>query len=194
MRHDLRIDGYGFRLRPVCDSDAPFIVRLRSDTTLNRFIHASSPRLDDQLEWLAKYYDRPGDYYFAVEALAGGASEGVVSLYDIHPRESCAEWGRWILDHGSLAAVESAWLTYRVAFEQVGLQEVYCRTVTDNASVVSFHDSCGITDRRLLPGFFELAGQRLDAIEHRVHRTEWAVIAPRMARLAQFTAQRLSRG
>jgi RimJ/RimL family protein N-acetyltransferase len=90
--------------------------------------------------------------------------------------------------------VESAWLIYRIAFEVFGLGEVYCRTVAANAAVVSFHDSCGITDRHVLPSHFELGGQRLDAVEHRVDRSAWRVLEPRLLRLVQFTARRLARG
>jgi RimJ/RimL family protein N-acetyltransferase len=194
MQHDIRVDGHAFRLRPVGDADAPLIVGLRSNGSLNRFLHASSSRIEDQLEWLARHYQRPGDYYFVVESMAGAVPEGVISLYDVDAQGLRGEWGRWILSPGSLAAVESAWLIYRVAFEVVGLQEVYCRTVAANAAVVSFHDSCGITDRRVLPGHFDLGGQRHDAVEHRVDHAAWSALEPRLSRLAQLTARRLARG
>jgi RimJ/RimL family protein N-acetyltransferase len=194
MRHDICLEGHAFRLRPVGDADAPLIVRLRSDGALNRFLHASSLRVEDQLEWLGRYYERPGDYYFAVEALASGEPEGVISLYDVDAQAQRGEWGRWILSHGSLAAVESAWLVYRIAFDVVGLEEVYCRTVAANAAVVSFHDSCGITDRRVLPNHFELGGKAHDAVEHCVDQAAWSALEPRLSRLAQLTAWRFARG
>lgn len=193
MRHDIRIEGYAFRLRPVNDSDASFICRLRTDGYLNRFLHASSPRIEDQLEWLGRYYDRPDDYYFVVEALATGASEGVISIYDVEAHGKRGEWGRWILRPKSLAAIESAWLIYRVAFDRIGLEEVYCRTVAANTAVVSFHDSCGITNQRLLPNHFELGGRAHDAVEHSVSRASWIELGARLSRLAQLTARRIVR-
>lgn len=193
MRHDIRLEGYAFRLRPVEISDAALIVGLRNNPGLNRFLHASSPRVEDQVQWIANYHQRSGDYYFVVESMVDLAAEGVVSLYDIDTEAFSGEWGRWILRPGSLAAIESSWLIYRVAFEVVGLHEVFCRTVAANAAVVSFHDSCGITDRRVLHNHFELGGQRQDAIEHRVERTAWPALEARLSKLGQMTARRLAR-
>ena len=194
MRHDLTLAGPAFRLRPITDADAPLVLELRSDAKRNRYLHPISPRLDDQLAWFARYYERPGEYYFVVERRDSGAAEGVISLYDVDLKAGCGEWGRWILRPGSLAAVESAWLIYRSAFEQLGLKRVFCRTVADNVSVISFHDSCGITEKRLLPAHFNLAGKSADAVEHEVTRESWSAIYPRLQKLAELAARKLRRG
>lgn len=192
MRHELSLQGAAFRLRPVRDEDAGFIVGLRSDPELGRWLNPTSPRVEDQLSWLARYYERPGDYYFVIERLSTGAAEGLIGLYDVEGGE--AEWGRWLLKPGSLAAVESAALVYRCAFELLKLEAVCCRTLAANARVVSFHDSCGIPERRLLPGHVELRGERVDAVEHRLTRAAWPAIDFRLTALAQLTARRLQRG
>ena len=194
MRHELSLDGFGWRLRPIADADAPFVVALRGDPALNRYLHRGSPRHEDQLAWFADYYERPGDFYFVVESRTGAEREGLVAIYDAAPDGSAAEWGRWILRAGSLAAVESAWLVYRVAFEQLSLGTLYCRTVAENAQVVSFHDACGIASRTLLPGHFELGGRRMDAVEHRVDRGTWIALEPRLRRLAQRAAAKMNHG
>ena len=67
MRHNLSIEGYAFRLRPIVDTDAAFVVALRSNPELNRYLHAGANRLKDQLAWLAQYYEREGAYYFVIE-------------------------------------------------------------------------------------------------------------------------------
>ena len=188
MRHDLILEGHAFRLRPITDEDAVRIVDLRSNPTLNRYLHASAGLVEDQLAWLARYYDRPGDYYFAVEHTADHRFEGLVAIYDIDTCTKSGEWGRWILRQGSLAAVESAWLIYRVGFDLLGLEYVLCRTVAENVRVVSFHDSCGNTERRLLPKHFTLDGHIHDAIEHRLGRQAWAVIEPNLKKLARLVA------
>lgn len=195
MRHDLIVVGYAFRLRPIGDADAPFVLELRSNPQRNRFLHATPSSLEAQLAWLAQYYERPGDYYFVVERQHDDLPEGLISIYNIDAAGRTGEWGRWILRPGSLAAVESAWLIYRCAFEQLGLEEVFSRTVADNASVVSFHDSCGIARRTLLPGYFDLDEhrRRVDAVEHRVSRAEWRDLEPRLEKLAHLTARRLNR-
>jgi RimJ/RimL family protein N-acetyltransferase len=193
MRHNLIMEGYAFRLRPITDNDAAFVVELRSNPELNRYLHASSNRVEDQLAWLARYYEREGDYYFVIERRTNGMPEGVIALYNIDLATSSGEWGRWILRPSSLAAVESAFLIYRTAFELLGLRSVFCCTVTDNDKVVSFHDSSGITARKLLPRHFELGGHRHDAVEHRVDLASWTGIKPRLEKLAQLTARRVHR-
>ena len=115
------MEGYAFRLRPITDNEAAFVVELRSNPELNRFLHAISNRIEDQLAWLARYYEREGDYYFVIERRMNGMPEGVIALYNIDLATSSGEWGRWILRPGSLAAVESAYLIYRIAFELLEL-------------------------------------------------------------------------
>jgi len=194
MRHDLSLAGPAFRLRPITDADAPLVLELRGDPKRSRYLHAISRSLDDQLAWFTRYYERPGDYYFVIERQESGAAEGLISIYDVDPQAECGEWGRWSLRPGSLAAVESAWLIYRCSFEQLGLKRVFSRTVAENVSVVSFHDSCGITAKRLLPGHFDLGGKRADAVEHEVTREMWIVLNPRLQKLAELTAPRVRRG
>jgi RimJ/RimL family protein N-acetyltransferase len=194
MRHDLILAGPAFRLRPITDADALLVLELRSDTKRNHYLHPIPPHLDEQLAWFARYYERPGDYYFVVERQDSGAAEGVISLYDVDPQGDYGEWGRWILRPGSLAAVESAWLIYRCAFEQLGLKRVFCRTVAENVLVISFHDSCGITAKRLLPGHFNVGGKPADAVEHEVTRETWSAINPRLQKLAEVAARKLRGG
>lgn len=194
MRHDLRIDGFAYRLRPIAEEDAELVVSLRSDARLGRYLHQGADDVSSQREWFARYFERPGDYYFVVERLGGGVPEGVISLYDVDDTERTGEWGRWILRHGSLAAVESAYLVYRIAFDVLGLDSVFCRTVAENEKVVSFHDSCGLKTRRSLPGHFEIDDRRLDAIEHRLEARDWPEIAARLQAIARLTARRVARG
>lgn len=194
MRHDIDLSGPAFRLRPITDADAGLVLSLRGDSELNRYIHATPPDLSEQLAWLARYYQRPGDYYFVIERRTTRAPEGVISIYDVDDRDSSGEWGRWMLKKGSLAAVESAMLIYQCAFERLRLETVFCRTVAENVKVVSFHDSCGIPGKRLLPLHFDIGGRRVDAVEHRVTRQTWNEIAPRLSTLSQAVARRVERG
>ena len=194
MRHNLIMEGYAFRLRPIGDSDAALVVELRNNPELNRFLHTSSNRIEDQLAWLARYYDREGDYYFVVERRGSGAFEGLISIYDIDTASRSGYWGRWILNPGSLAAVESVWLIFRIAFELLALNSVYSRTVADNEKVISFHDSYsrGIAERRLLPQYFNLGGRHFDGIEHRVNRACWADISRKLENLAKRVAGKVA--
>lgn len=190
MQHDLSLTGFRFRLRPVRIEDAAFILELRTDPELGRFLHATSPRLADQEAWLEVYAGRAGDYYFIVEDTKDEAPVGTIGVYDVEAEgPGQAEWGRWLIHPRSVAAVESALLVYRMAFEQLGLDEVYCRTMADNAKVVSFHDSSGARREGLLKDHVVLAGQPHDSVEHRVDRAVWETMQPRLEMLARRLAQ-----
>lgn len=194
MRHDLTSEGIAFKIRPVREDDAEFIISLRNNPDLNQYLHQTSNQVSDQIEWLRKYFERAGDYYFVIERQETGAAEGLISIYDVDESQRIAEWGRWILKPKSLAAVESAMLIYQVAFNSLNLKTVFCRTVADNKSVVSFHDSCGIPDKKLLPDHFSLNGRSLDAVEHRVDFNTYQKMKPKLETLARATARMMSRG
>jgi len=186
MRHSHRVEGFRYALRPVAMADARFIAELRADPELGAYLHRTSGRVEDQEAWLTTYEARAGDYYFVVEERASGQPLGTVGVYDSDGRR--AEWGRWLIRREAPAAVESALLVYRAAFEALGLDEVYCRTVAENAKVVSFHDSSGAERVGLLEKHFELGGVAHDAVEHRVDRTRWDRMRPKL----EFLARRLA--
>jgi len=180
MRHSLTIDGPAFRLRPVCISDAVMIATLRGHPERGRYLHRAPPGADSQRVWLESYFERKDDYYFVIENRITGQSEGTVGIYNVgwsidgrnDRLQRDAEWGRWVLRRGSLAAVESACLLYRLGFEMLDLDSIYCRTIIENASAVAFHDSFGMERKRLLPGYLD----GLDAIECRLTRARWATL------------------
>lgn len=168
MKHDFSIQGVAFRLRPLTLDDAQFIVELRTDPDLGRYLHATSSKIEDQLAWTQKYFDRPGDWYFIVEK-NDGMPEGAISIYNFDDERNDAEWGRWILRKGSLAAVESAALIYEVGFDTLKLKSMYTHTEEDNKPVVSFHSSLGSTEHGLVIG---PEGERW--IEHRMDSSLWS--------------------
>jgi len=177
VRHNINLTCARYRLRPVTLEDAAFIVALRTDPLLNRFVHETSPRVEDQVAWLEGYFERAGDYYFIVENAESLEEQGTAGLYKVE--SGSAEWGRWILKRGSMAALESAWLIYQAAFSRLTLHELCSRTLTDNHAVISFHDSFGASR---IPGSREgpiVRGQRSAVIEHRVTSAEWPALRDR---------------
>lgn len=190
MKHRYSMDGYAYRLRPVKMADAKFIVDTRlEDLERNQFIHRISPDVSEQEEWLKAYFERENDYYFIVENRITGKQEGLISIYDAV--DGKAEWGRWVLKKGSLASAESVYLLYRIAFEQIGLKELYCRTIADNVSVVSFHTSIGEKLRTVHKECFSLNGKLYDAVEQYADKEHfYAEISPRLEKQAHMILKR----
>jgi RimJ/RimL family protein N-acetyltransferase len=194
MRHDLRLAGRVYGLRPVELDDAEFIVALRtSDPERVRYLHPIPPDPEQQRRWLRSYFERQNDYYFVVENRDSRDRHGLVSIYNVDPVLQTGEWGRWILRPGSFAAVESALLVYQVAFEYLQLRSIYCITVIDNLPVISFHDSCGLARAGSLRSHFELAGLMYDGVKHVCTQENWPSVRSRLEVQVQRIARRLNR-
>ena len=190
MKHRYSLEGYSYKLRPVKKTDAAFIVEARlEDAARNQYIHPISEDVSLQEAWLERYFEREGDYYFIVENRFTGNPEGLIAIYE--EANGSAEWGRWVIKKASLAASESVYLLYRIAFEQIGLKELYCRTVADNTAVVSFHNSIGEKTRTVHKGIFELNGNIYDAVEQYSEPEHfYSVIAPKLEKQAKMVAGR----
>jgi hypothetical protein len=78
VRHDLHLVGHAYRLRPVDEQDADFIVDLRRRA--GRFLNRGATSRADQLMWLTDYFEREGDLYFVVESTVDQRREGLLGL------------------------------------------------------------------------------------------------------------------
>lgn len=191
MRHDLRVEGPAFGLRPVELSDAAAILELRRDPARAAFIHETDASVDAQIRWLETYFERSGDYYWAVERRADGSTEGFLGIYGVEGDR--AEWGRWVLRPGSLAAPESAWLVHEAGFGLLHLQTLITRTLVENRAVVALHSRYGVETVRTLPAYARIGGVAQDAVEGRMTRTLWDTSGPLLHAMAERAAGLLAR-
>jgi len=151
--------------------------------------------LAPQERYLNRYFDCDGEYYFVINRISDvdDLAEGLIGIYGVDVQHRRAEWGRWVIHPRSLAAIESAWLIYRVGFERLGLEEMYCHTPVGNTAVLSFHDKTGLKrHRRVEAAFYEIDGERWDVIEHLLTRDQWPETSVNLARRAERLARRIS--
>ena len=86
---------YGLTCRLVTEEDAPFILNLRTNQKLSRYVHAVDNNLQAQIEWIRNYKKREEkgeDYYFIY--FSKGNPIGVNRIYNITPEGSTG--GSWI--------------------------------------------------------------------------------------------------
>ena len=123
-------------------ADAAFILALRSDEQKAAHLSRVSPRLADQVAWLARYRDAHGEAYFIIEQ-PDGEPLGTVRLYDAQRDSFC--WGSWILKSGapSAAAIESALMVYAYALDTLGFGAAHFQVRRDNERVWAFHERFG---------------------------------------------------
>ncbi len=66
---NFELEKYGLHVRLVREEDAEFILQLRTDPLLSRFLHATKNNLQKQKEWIRDYKLREAkgeDYYFFI--------------------------------------------------------------------------------------------------------------------------------
>lgn len=166
---------FGYHLREVHESDAPFVLSLRTSEELSRYLNPTIPDLEAQKEWLRERSSKPDDYYFVVES-EDGEKEGLISLYGVDPQKRVAEWGRWIVRPGSLAAPASVLLVLNFGFENLGLERIFSRTVEENLAVISFHDRVGFLRGSKIIGGFRRNNSSVDLIEHFTTQEHWPIV------------------
>ena len=173
MITDIPIKGINYQLRSVNPGDSSEVLRLRLDSSLNSYIHETSA--EKHRSWLDEQLTKPGDYYFAIESLSNFSIQGFIGIYNLN--EGRGEWGRWILNPTSPAALESYWLILKFGFD-LGLNQIYSRTDLRNLKVLSIHDSFQFTKTEIIRFGF-------DAIDYKVHtldRKNWPVFEQNLKR------------
>lgn len=132
-------------LRLIEEDDAEFVVKLRTDEKLNRFISAIEDDINAQKRWIRNYKideAKKSQFYFIIER-NDGVRCGTVRIYDI--REDSFSWGSWVLNAQKtrFSAVESAFLVYQFGFGQLGFSKCHFEVMKGNERVMSFHEKMG---------------------------------------------------
>lgn len=128
-------------------SDAKFIYSLRINESLNKHISKVDGTVEDQVAWLEKYKEKESaelEYYFIIGRNDNSRPIGTVRVYGI-TGDNCFCWGSWILNSEKThtAAIESAYLLYKFAFEEKHFQSAYFQVDNENTQVISFHKKTG---------------------------------------------------
>jgi RimJ/RimL family protein N-acetyltransferase len=164
--------GIHARIRTATEDDAQFILDLRLNPDLNKFLSKTDPSVEKQKEWLRAKMDQENDYHMIVEGL-NGEPLAVVAIYDIDPVDKTFQWGRWIVKPGApkYTALESALLCHEVAFHHLGLNKSIATPYWENERCVSFLRRFGSTTVREGPvgPVFEITKEDFKSIREK-HR------------------------
>ncbi len=127
-------------LRSVTENDAAFILRLRLDDNLNKYINKVNDSIEEQVAWIAKQRDRDGDFYFIIQK-KDETPIGTISLY--HIDDKMGEFGRWVSVGNPFENVESVILLYDFGFYILNLNTIYSEIVRENNRVINFNRKFG---------------------------------------------------
>jgi RimJ/RimL family protein N-acetyltransferase len=153
--------------------DAAFIVSLRTDPERNAFLHATSGDIHNQEKWIAEYLRRPADYYFIIEKLGADQPSGTIGIYDFDSQTDSAEWGRWVTRPYSAAGKAGLLLLLTLAFNQLGMDTLYCHTILENAKAIAIFEQLGFERVGLVQSYAQIRGTVHDALKFRVGRATW---------------------
>ena len=133
------------KLRLASIQDAEFILSLRLDSNLNKYVNPTDNDISKQKHWQRKYEEREKsrtEFYFIITSLSNSAL-GTVRVYDIKGDSFC--WGSWIIKPNAPAytSIESALSIYEFAFYQLGFQRSHFDIRKENVRVIKFHEGFG---------------------------------------------------
>lgn len=118
---DFTLNRYGLQVRLVDESDAEFIVRLRTTEKLGRFIHTTSSDVEAQKIWIRNYKKEEAEgkgYYFIYEV--AGVPCGVNRIAKFEGKHF--EGGSWVFapDAPVGASIAADIIMREIAFDRLG--------------------------------------------------------------------------
>lgn len=135
------VERFGIKLRLVEESDAAFILELRTDERNSRYISPTKNSLEHQIDWIRKYKVREEqgqEYYFIASDLSGVQ----FATFRLYPwRDGEMEVGSWVSKPGH----DKPWDIFRMLMvmkfyfsQHLGLEKVMYRVKKQNTSMIKF--------------------------------------------------------
>ncbi len=137
---DYIIEKYGLKARFVVESDAEFIVDIRTDESLSKYIHTTDNDIQKQKEWIRAYKQREAkgsEYYFIF--YVDDIPYGVERIYNI--KEDSYEHGSLVFKKESPfgASIKADIITREVGFDILRKKINLFDVSKGNNGVISYH-------------------------------------------------------
>lgn len=137
---DFHLTKYGIEVRLVQESDAPFIISLRTDERLSRYLNPTDNDEEKQKVWIRNYKLREAEgkeFYFIFSK--SGKPFGLNRIYNVED-QTCTT-GSWICKIGTPVevAIPTVIITRDIMFDILGFKKDYFEVRKDNIKVLRFH-------------------------------------------------------
>ena len=140
MYIDYKLEGKYVNLRSVTEDDAEFILEIRNNPQISKYLPPLNVTVDQQRQWIAKQRADKDSYYFLMESKKGEAV-GSISVYDIEG--DSAETGRFCSYGDPLYNIETCILLNDFCFSTIKLNSVHIWVYEGNKSVIALNKSFG---------------------------------------------------
>ena len=178
---DFEYKMYDVVFRLVTESDAEFILKLRTNSRKSRYISHTEFDVEKQKRWIRDYKirERKGlEYYFFITC--DNRPTGVIRIYDIN--EDVFEVGSIIMkdDAPVHCVLATTIMAKKIAFEILDLKIEKSETYADNKQVVRLQKSWNKT---LVQSVFDSVGENLF---FKLTRDDYFAIKPKKIRQLQL--------
>ena len=131
------IIGRYVELRSCTEEDAVYTLALRKDPDFIKFFPRIDNTIDQQKVWIKNQREKDGDYFFVVWDKENNRI-GTISIYNVHGER--AESGRLaIKGENAFQGIEAQILSFRFAFEVLGLECIDAFIFADNERAIRFN-------------------------------------------------------
>ena len=175
MKHNVVLEGYGCRMRPVALEDAEFIVNLRKMPHVKNNVSDTLNTLEKQQNGLVEYFDKKDIYYWILSESETGRLVGTCGLYDIN--EGSAVPGLWVVfPDAAFSIVAPTLLMYQFAFDRLGLDKLVLNVVASNKKVLKFQRLFGARETHIEKNGQIINGQPVDFVWFEITRQMWPAL------------------
>jgi hypothetical protein len=132
---------YGLNFRLVKEEDADFIIKLRTDENLARYLHPTDSNVLKQKEWIQKYKQREKsglDFYYVFED-SKKQKLGLSRIYDVTIQTFTV--GSWIFSPNAPlgASILGDIIVKEIGFENLGIEKCLFDVRKGNSHVLKYH-------------------------------------------------------
>lgn len=155
------IIGRYVELRSCTEEDAEFTLALRKDPDFIQFLPVIDNTIDQQKAWIRNQRKKDGDYFFVVWDKENNRI-GTISIYDVQGER--AESGRLaIKGKNAFQGIEAQILSFRFAFEVLGLECIDAFIFADNERAIRFNKQFA---GKHFPPEFDESGRKIIRVEN----------------------------
>lgn len=134
------LEGKFVNLRSVTKEDAEFILEIRNNPEISKFLPPLNVTIDQQQEWINKQRNDNDSYYFIIENRTK-KEIGTLSVYNIE--ENHAEMGRFCSFGNPVQNTEAVLMLNDFIFQKLGLDYLDIWVYKDNKSVLALNQGLG---------------------------------------------------
>ena len=140
LSSDFNLSKYGLECRLVNTDDSEFIVSLRTDPELSKYIHSTSSSVESQVQWIKQYKERESkglDYYLIYSI--NGIRIGAERIYDIEGENFKIGSLIFSKDAPLGASILGDIITREIGFDILGFKTNNFEVMKENKGVNSYH-------------------------------------------------------